>query len=89
MVALLGYVPTRDRDYPTDSAACWTGRVVAYTGYRDIEEQRPHRCPGSRQPNNLAMRVHWPHSKQRRIIRNGRKYVLITAPRRLQRGRNG
>lgn len=49
--------------------------------------QRLYRCAGSRQKNNLAMRIHWSHDKQHKIIRDSRKYVAIIRPRRLQRGR--
>lgn len=69
----------------TGTTACpdlWHGGVTTGT-IEDIPEQEPV----DDQENNVWN--YWPHRKQRRIIRDSRKYVLRTVPRRLQRGRNG
>jgi hypothetical protein len=41
------------------------------------------------QVNNVMVRIHWSRTRHRRILRDGRKFARIYAPRRLQRGRKG
>lgn len=40
------------------------------------------------QRNNVMLKIHWSHTRHRRIIQDARSVVRITMPRRLQRGRN-
>lgn len=80
--------------YTSDSTAC-TGPyydpvvVTSSTQYDRVYThilRRPERVPGSKQPNNTWVRIHWGSAQCRRVYRDSRKYVRITAPRRLQRG---
>ena len=91
MMALTGYALTRDdRRYGlTDCTVHWTYAdvVVSSTYFPPDIKRPPYRCPGSRQRNNVAMLVHWSDSKQRCVFRDNRRFIRITPPRRLQRGR--
>lgn len=68
------------------TSACpdlWHGKVVTSGTRRDPGVQEEEPVDDQRHVWN-----YWPHTRQRRVIRDNRKYVMMTAPRRLQRGRN-
>lgn len=73
---------------PTTTTAC-SGPVYPTTvSSTQADVRMPESKPIDDQINNVMLRIHWSHKRQWQLIRDTRKYVLITAPRRLQRGRN-
>lgn len=60
-----------------------------YTGSTQGDYIAPEEQPVDDQANNVMVRIHWSEKRRGRVLRDTRKFVRITAPRRLQDRRNG